>query len=691
MKRNTFNTFTSIVIVLLLLFAVIFSPLSSLRQRQSVCRVTLRSYYELPLQGGDTLYLATTDEAPQRAACVADSVSGKVVLSGVCVSPFGHVLTSACANGYASAFLEGRNLNQRLQGLDTLMQQRLQNLQSEVKELDYYALRHSVVDDGYNAVMEYRSYLTGLMQQSDSTVRLIQRALSEGSLRATLRQEIQCTFVGAHQTLSAQEVERTDSSLLLRTDNGLIPQEATCLPWAVWPKLTSAHHVVAYNDWGEPALSDSAMILTEENPKLPTSRGGARVNRYGILCGLEQGGNKESLNKLWTSAGWGTALSWFQAWLSVPGGLPSREVQVSSAPSVPCVTWLMPDSTRYVGQTVSRGKGKGKLREGQGVWTDRNGVRYQGTWKADTLTYGSRTDQTGRYEGTFNRRLEPEGIGRYQGDDGEYYFGEWTKGRRQGWGFSSLPGRLVHCGIWRKGRFRGERMIYTADRVYGIDISRYQHEIKGRIYGINWGNLRITHLADDRLVQGKVDYPVSYVYIKSTQGDDILNRYYRKDARQARLHGIAVGSYHFFSTRVSGARQAAYFLKNSSVLSNDLPPMLDVEPSDRRVREMGGDEELVKQMRIWLTIVEKATGKRPVIYSYQKFIDDHLASTPELLRDYPVWVARYGEYKPYYRLLHWQLSPSGRVRGIHGDVDINVFNGTKEQFRDYLYPQRETE
>lgn len=691
MKRNTFYTFTTSVVVLLLQFALLFSPLSSLRQRQSICRLSFRSYYEVVLKGGDTLYLATTDEAPQRAGYVADSVSGQVVLSGVCVSPFGHVLTSACANGYASASLEGSSLHQRLKGLDTLMRKSLLDLQSEVRELDYYALRHSVVDDGYNAVMEYRSYLTALMQQSDSTVRLIQRALSEKSLRATLRQEIQCTFVGAHQSLSAHEVERADSLLLLRTDNGLIPHEATCLPWAGWLRPDRAHHVVAYNDWGTPALSDSAWILTEDAPKLPASRGGACVNRYGILCGLEQEGEMKSLNKFWTTAVWGTALSWFQAWLSVPGGLPSRDFQTSSVSSVPSVLWLMPDSTYYVGQTVSREKDGGKVREGQGVWTDRNGVCYKGYWKSDTLTYGSRTDHTGRYEGTFNSHLEPEGTGTFQGRDGEYYFGEWNKGCRQGWGFSSLPGRLVHCGIWRKGRFRGERMIYTSDRVYGIDISRYQHEIKGRVYGINWKNLRITHLADDRPVQGKVDYPVSYVYIKSTQGDDILNRYYAKDARQARLHGLAVGSYHFFSTRVSGARQAAFFLKNSSVLSSDLPPMLDVEPSDRRVREMGGDEELVRQMRIWLTLVEKATGKRPVIYSYQKFIDDHLASSPELLREYPVWVARYGEYKPYYRLLHWQLSPTGRVRGIHGDVDINVFNGTKEQFREYVCAQYETD
>ena len=32
------------------------------------------------------------------------------------------------------------------------------------------------------------------------------------------------------------------------------------------------------------------------------------------------------------------------------------------------------------------------------------------------------------------------------------------------------------------------------------------------------------------------------------------------------------------------------------------------------------------------------------------------------------------------KLAFWQLTPEGRVRGIHGEVDVNVFNGDKEEF-----------
>ena len=66
-------------------------------------------------------------------------------------------------------------------------------------------------------------------------------------------------------------------------------------------------------------------------------------------------------------------------------------------------------------------------------------------------------------------------------------------------------------------------------------------------------------------------YPVSFVYIKSTEGTSIRNKYYASDYTQARKHGVKVGAYHFFSTRTSGAMQARFFLKNSRFRSGDLP------------------------------------------------------------------------------------------------------------------------
>ena len=118
--------------------------------------------------------------------------------------------------------------------------------------------------------------------------------------------------------------------------------------------------------------------------------------------------------------------------------------------------------------------------------------------------------------------------------------------------------------------------------------------------------------------------------------------------------------------------------------ASDLPPVLDLEPTDAQVRQMGGDDVLFREALVWLREVERRTGRKPVLYVGQTFVNKHMPHAPAALRGYDVWIARYGQFKPYVHLLHWQLSCQGRVRGIQGDVDINVFNGTKEQFQEYV-------
>ena len=186
---------------------------------------------------------------------------------------------------------------------------------------------------------------------------------------------------------------------------------------------------------------------------------------------------------------------------------------------------------------------------------------------------------------------------------------------------------------------------------------------------------------------GAVDYPVSFCYIKSTEGTTIRNRYFRADYTAARRRGIKTGAYHFFSTRTPAYRQARFFIANSKFSKGDLPPVLDVEPTHAMIKKMGGPDALFRAVRTWLRIVGQHTGTRPVLYISQTFVNRYLPSAPDLKRDYNIWIARYGEYKPDVHLVYWQLCPDGRVSGIRPEVDINVFNGYRSEYEDFL--QRE--
>ena len=335
------------------------------------------------------------------------------------------------------------------------------------------------------------------------------------------------------------------------------------------------------------------------------------------------------------------------------------------------------------------GTWKNYSREGTVITLDTLGRTILAVCQADTIVTAIRTDAEGTYQGDYSQ-TGASGHGSYLAADGSYYEGRWEQDKKQGFGLEMLladsENPRLRVGEWRKNRFMGERMRYTSERIYGIDIARYQHGKGRKPAPILWDQLRITHVGKNgsHNVSGNADYPVSFVYIKSTEGTTVRNKFYVNDYAQARKHGIRTGAYHFFSTRTTGAAQAKHFIRNTLFHKGDLPPVLDVEPSKSQIQQMGGPEVMFRHIRVWLNAVEQWIGVKPVLYVNQMFVNNYLSEQEDLKRDYGVWIARYSEYKPDVRLTYWQLCPDGRVAGIQGDVDINVFNGYQSQFDEFL-------
>ena len=334
------------------------------------------------------------------------------------------------------------------------------------------------------------------------------------------------------------------------------------------------------------------------------------------------------------------------------------------------------------------GTWRGRTHEGTALAVDTAGFTIIGTYDADTIKTGLRIDTLGTYLGDFSGTTA-HGHGAYVSDGG-YFEGHWSDDKRDGFGIQLLTPvgdeARLQVGEWKKGRFWGERMKYTSERIYGIDIARYQHGKGRHKYPINWKQLGINYLGrkTHKNVHGAADYPVSFIFIKSTEGISITNKYYADDYAQARKHHIPIGAYHFFSLKTSGAAQAKHFIKHTKFLKGDLPPVLDVEPSDAQIAAAGGPEKMFQQIRVWLRMVKAHCDVPPILYINQMFINKYFSLVPDIKRDYDVWIARYGEYKPDVRLAFWQLCSDGRVKGITGDVDINVFNGYKSQFDEFV-------
>jgi len=335
-------------------------------------------------------------------------------------------------------------------------------------------------------------------------------------------------------------------------------------------------------------------------------------------------------------------------------------------------------------QLLNIGRWKGIGRRGTGMECDSAGRIIIGRYDNDTLAVGIRVDSAGVYSGDFANGLA-HGHGCSIDSDGTYFEGQWRGDRREGFGFAIAPQAHLRIGQWQQDRYLGERMSYTSNRIYGIDISRYQHGKGRKKYPIAWNRLRISHLGkNQKHATGAVDYPVSFVFIKSTESTNIRNPFFVSDYAQARRQGIPVGAYHFFSCKTSGAAQARHFIFNTLFKRGDLPPVLDLEPPAAQIAAIGGTQALFRQVRTWLSAVERRTGVKPILYVSQSFVNRYLKDAPDLKQHYQVWIARYSEYKPDVKLAVWQLSPNGRVAGIHGEVDINVFNGFQTQWDEFL-------
>ena len=172
----------------------------------------------------------------------------------------------------------------------------------------------------------------------------------------------------------------------------------------------------------------------------------------------------------------------------------------------------------------------------------------------------------------------------------------------------------------------------------------------------------------------------TFVYIKASQ-NVWADKSFQTNWEGAKAAGLLRGAYHFYRTSAPAKAQAEHFIRHVTLEPGDLPPVLDVEPTNAQIKAYGGTEKLLQAIRTWLHVVEQAVGVRPILYVNQYFVTHHLAEAHDIKRDYQVWIARYGEYKPDVRLAVWQLSPDGRVTGIQGEVDICMKNGLPMHFQ----------
>lgn len=198
--------------------------------------------------------------------------------------------------------------------------------------------------------------------------------------------------------------------------------------------------------------------------------------------------------------------------------------------------------------------------------------------------------------------------------------------------------------------------------IRGIDVSNHQGVI-------NWKEVKSQHC--------------NFAFIKATEGMDYIDKYFIENWEEAKKAGIRRGAYHFFTFRSSGLDQAENFINTVPNEKGCLPPVIDIEFGGNS-KNIPKKESLIKELNDFIAKIESHYGRRPILYvtyeSYNRYIIGEFEGLDIWIRD----IVKYPRLKDKRQWLFWQYSNRGRIKGIKGFVDLNVFNGDMADFRKLL-------
>ena len=207
-----------------------------------------------------------------------------------------------------------------------------------------------------------------------------------------------------------------------------------------------------------------------------------------------------------------------------------------------------------------------------------------------------------------------------------------------------------------EGRYLG---CIKADTIPGIDVSYYQGDIdweKVKESGIEFAIIRL----------GYRGY--------GEEGKLVEDKLFTQNIKGALDAGLKVGVYIFSQaiTVEEAVEEAEFVLKRIEKYDITMPVVYDWEYVSEEARTAKMDRRTLTDC--YKAFCEKITeaGYTPMAY-FNSYQSRNLMYLTEL-EEYPFWLALYSDRMTYpYRFEMWQYTDSGKVPGIEGNVDINLY------------------
>ena len=153
---------------------------------------------------------------------------------------------------------------------------------------------------------------------------------------------------------------------------------------------------------------------------------------------------------------------------------------------------------------------------------------------------------------------------------------------------------------------------------------------------------------------------------------------FKYNIEEAIENGLQIGVYHFsYATTNAKAKEEAEFClklikpyRKYITLGVWFDYEYDSVSYSRRYGVYPTKKSVTSLAETFCSTVEK-NGYSTGIYTNLDFSSNYF--TKEVLNKYPTWIAVWGKMNYHGKYVMWQYTDSGRVDGIHGKVDMNIF------------------
>ena len=118
--------------------------------------------------------------------------------------------------------------------------------------------------------------------------------------------------------------------------------------------------------------------------------------------------------------------------------------------------------------------------------------------------------------------------------------------------------------------------------------------------------------------------------------------------------------------------EIAFILEILGDFEPNMPIVLDWEIPAASARTVNMDKQTLTDIQLHFCGQMRDRGYQPMIY-FNWHQSEHLYDL-HALEAYPFWLALYQDRMTYpWKVEMWQYTSTGRVPGISGDVDLNVY------------------